>query len=379
MCHNAGHRYWIFTEVFTDEEITGVSEVGMNQEKTVVTAIESLGEYLVGKDPRSVEDHVDKLYRTGYWVGTIRCTAISAVEMCLWDIIGKWLGVPVYRLFGGPTRDRIAVYAHVCPEGTGERHEKLARGAKLMIDKGYRAVKMDPFGRDYRRGVSDPHFPSYIKETEHVPNIVIDLAVKDVGAVRDAIGPENDILVDFHGKLSPANAIRLGKALEQFRLVYVEDPVPPENVDALAMVSRALSTPVCAGERLVTIYGFRELLNKQAVATINPDITNAGGLSQCCKIAAMAQANYITVAPHNPNGPLATVASAHLAASIPNFLMLERRGMIEDVARAEEVSTEPLLMEHGKLVLPTAPGWGIDLNREALARHAIGDTQYQPI
>ena len=379
LCHNAGHRYWIFTEIFTDEGITGVSEVGMNQEKTVVAAIDSLVEYLAGKDPRRVEDHVDKLYRTGYWTGTIRCTAISAVEMCMWDILGKSLDVPVYRLFGGPVRETIAVYAHVCPEGEGGRHERLAQGAKLMIEKGYRAVKMDPFGRDYRRGVSDPHFPSYIRETEHVPNIVIDLAVADVGAVRDAIGPENDILVDFHGKLSPGNAIRLGKALEPFRLVYIEDPVPPENVDSLALVSRAVGVPVCAGERLVTVYGFRDLLNKQAVAVINPDITNAGGLSQCVKIAAMAQANYITVAPHNPNGPLATAASAHLAACIPNFLMLERRGMVEDVARAEEVSTRPLLMEAGQLVLPSGPGWGIDLNCEALARHGAGDTRYQPI
>ena len=379
LCHNAGHRYWIFTEVLTDEGITGVSEVGMNQERTVAKAIDSLAEYLVGRDPRRIEDHFEKLYRGGGWVGMIRNTAISAVEMAMWDIIGKWLGVPVYRLFGGPTRDRIPVYAHVVPEGEGERHERLANGAKLMVEKGYRAVKMDPFGRDYRRGVSDPRFPSYIKETEHVPNEVIDLAVKDVGAVRDSVGPDVDIMVDCHSKLSPANGIRLGRALEQFRLLYLEDPVPPENIEGLMKVASALSTPVCAGERLATVYGFRELLCRQAVAVINPDITNAGGISETRKIAAMAQAAYITVAPHNPNGPLATAASAHLAASIPNLLTLERRGQEEDVARAEEVASPPLRMAEGKLLLPEGPGWGLELNRQTLAKYAEVESHYEPL
>ncbi len=379
LCHNAGHRYWIFTQVFTDEGITGASEVGMNQERTVATAIDSLAEYLVGKDPRRIEDHFEKLYRFGYWVGLIRSTAISAVEMALWDILGKWLGVPVYRLFGGPTRDTIPVYAHVAPEGEGERHERLARGAKLMVDKGYRAVKMDPYGRDYRRGVSDPRFPSWIKETEHFPNEVIDLAVADVGAVRDAVGPKVDIMVDCHGKLSPANGIRLGKALEEFRLLYLEDPVPPENLEGLMLVSRALSTPVCAGERLATIYGFREMLCKQAVAVINPDVTNVGGIAEARKVAAMAQAAYITVAPHNPNGPLATAASVHLSASIPNLLMLERRGMEEDVARAEEVASPPLRMENGKLLLPEGPGWGVELNEDALRKYAGLEVHYDPL
>jgi galactonate dehydratase len=379
LCHNAGHRYWIFTKVFTDEGITGISEVGMNQEGTVAFAIQSLSEYLIGKDPRAVENHFEKLYRTGYWVGLIRCTAISAVEMAMWDIVGKWLGVPVYRLFGGPTRERIPVYAHVAPEGEGARHERLAQGAKLMVEHGYRAVKMDPFGRDYRLGVSDPHFPSYIKETEHIPNKVIDLACQDVGAVRDAIGPDVDLLVDCHGKLSPANGIRLGKALEQFRLVYFEDPVPPENVDGLILVSRALQTPVCAGERLATIYGFRDLLAKQGVAVINPDITNVGGMSEARKVAAMAQAAYISVAPHNPNGPLATAASAHLSASIPNLLMLERRGMIEDVYRADEVASPALEMQNGCLLLPKGPGWGLKFNEEALAKYADVATHYEPL
>jgi len=379
LCHNAGHRYWIFTKVFTDEGITGVSEVGMNQERTVAAAINSLSEYLVGKDPRRVEEHFEKLYRTGYWVGLIRTTAISAVEMCMWDIIGKWLGVPVYRLFGGPARDRIPVYAHVAPEGEGARHERLAQGALLMVQHGYKAVKMDPFGRDYRRGVSDPNFPSYTKETEHIPNKVIDLAVRDVGAVRQAVGNDIDILVDCHGKLSPANGIRLGKALEEFRLVYIEDPVPPENVDGLILVSRALQTPVCAGERLATIYGFRELLMKQGVAVINPDITNVGGMAECRKVAAMAQSAYISVAPHNPNGPLATAASVHLSATIPNLLMLERRGMVEDVARAEEVASPALQMEDGCLLLPTGPGWGLDLDAGILEKYAEVETHYDPI
>jgi galactonate dehydratase len=379
LCHNAGHRYWIFTELFTDEGLVGVSEVGMNQEATVVKAIESLGEYLLGKDPTRIEDHFEKLYRTGYWVGTIRCTAISAVEMAMWDILGKSAGLPVYRLLGGPTRDAIPVYAHVVPEGEGSRPQRLAQGARLMVEQGYRAVKMDPFGRDYRRGVSDPNFPPHTKETEHLPNRVIDLACRDVAAVREAVGPDVDIMVDFHGKLSPANAIRLGKALEVFRLLFIEDPIPPENVDGLMVVSRALSTPICAGERLVTIYGFRELLKQQAVAVINPDITNAGGLAETRKVAAMAQASYITVAPHNPNGPLATAASAHLAACIPNFLILERRGQAEDVGRAEEVSFPPLVMRDGKLSLPEGPGWGVELEREILKKYSHQEFHSEPL
>jgi galactonate dehydratase len=299
--------------------------------------------------------------------------------MAMWDILGKSVGVPVYRLLGGPTRDAIPVYAHVVPEGEGSRSQRLAQGARLMVETGYRAVKMDPFGRDYRRGVSDPHFPSHIKETEHLSNRVIDMARQDVGAVREAVGPDVDIMVDFHGKLSPANAIRLGKVLEEFRLLFIEDPIPPENVDGLVLVSRALSTPICAGERLVTIYGFRELLKQQAVAVINPDVTNAGGLAETRKVAAMAQASYITVAPHNPNGPLATAASAHLAACIPNFLILERRGQAEDVARAEEMSFPPLLMREGKLLLPEGPGWGIELDREILSKYSHSHFHSEPL
>jgi len=203
--------------------------------------------------------------------------------------------------------------------------------------------------------------------------------VEDVGAVRDAVGPAVDIMVDCHCKLSPANGIRLGKALEPFRLLFFEDPIPPEDVEGFVLVSRALATPVCTGERLITIYGFRDLIQKQAAAVINPDIANCGGISELRKIAAMAQSRYITVTPHNPNGPLATAASIHLSAIIPNFLILERRGHDEDVQRAEEVASPALEMKDGKVLLPQAPGWGLELNHEALARYKNVESHYEPL
>ena len=369
-----GFRNAIITEIETDAGIVGISETVMKRRsKTIVQYIQELGRYLIGKDPGRIEDHYEKLYRDSFWVGgPMHSTAISAVEIALWDIVGKELGVPIYRLFGGPTREQIQVYCH---SSCGANPDEGAENALKALENGFRVMKTtlpvfyglkgSPSGYSGTVGrIEATH-----KETEFLsPRILAEIR-RHFEVVRDAVGREMDISIDLHGRLSPANAVRLAESLADLNLLFIEEPVPPENVDAMAWVSRRSPVPIAAGERIATIYGARELLEKQAVAIFQPDVVNCGGLSQAKKMAAMAEAHYITVAPHNPNGPLATLASAHLAASIPNFYLLEMIGSPADLAVFNELIDPPLVVQDGFLELPQDPGLGVNLRRNNFDRY----------
>jgi len=359
---NAGHRNWVFTEIHTDEGVTGISEVTIRRKAlTLESSIKELARYLVGKDPTCIEDNWEKMYRDAFWVGgAMLSTAISAVEVAMWDILGKSVGLPIYKLLGGPTRDRIRVYAHV---GRPEENtpQAFAQAALRTVERGYTALKTGPFpGGGYG---------PYVKETEGLPSSLIHSSREYLGTVRDAVGWGIDLAIDCHGRLSPTNAIRLAQALADLDLLFLEEPVPPENVDALAWVAARSPVPIATGERLYTKYGVREVLEKRAAAILQPDVCNVGGIMEAKKVAAMAEAYYVSIAPHNPNGPVATAMAAHLAASIPNFLILETSGQPEELARQAEVVRKPLQLEDGHLRLPTGPGLGIELNKEAFARH----------
>jgi galactonate dehydratase len=366
-----GDRSWIITEVRTDEGIVGFSEVGKNRERAVVAMIDEYAPYLIGKDPTRIESLYEEIYRLNFWTGTTELTALSAVEMCLWDILGKSLNAPVYKLLGGPTRERVRLYAHVHP--VGERTPAgFAEGAKQRVGHGYTALKttVDHLGLARSRGEgNDPRLRHVFREGEALSNRIVDAAREFLGAIRDAVGPHVDLMVDCHGRFGPADAIKLGHALEDLRLLFFEEPCPPENVEAIALVSRALKTPVATGERLLGRHGFWEVLKQQAVAVVQPDITNAGGIAETKKIAAMAEVGYLSVAPHNPNGPLAIAQNAHLAASIPNFLILETIGSPDFLAACDETLTTPLVTRDGYLELPTGPGWGVEPDPAAVARH----------
>jgi galactonate dehydratase len=366
-----GDRSWVITELQTDEGITGWSEVGKNRERAVGAMIQEFELFLVGKDPTRIELLYEQLYRMNFWIGTTELTAISAVEMACWDILGKSLGAPVYKLLGGAYRDRIRLYAHVHPEG--ERTPAgFAAGARRRVEQGYGALKttVDHLGLARARGAGDdPRVRQVFREGEAVSNRIVDSAREFLGAIRDAVGPHVDLMVDCHGRFGPADAIRLGAALEDLGLLFFEEPCPPENVEAVIQVSRALKTPVATGERLLGRHGFWDLCDANGVAVVQPDITNCGGIAEIKKIAAMAEARYMTVAPHNPNGPLAIAQNAHVCAVIPNFLILETIGSPEFLRAAADAVVPPLVIEDGYLELPTGPGLGVEPSLDDLAAH----------
>jgi galactonate dehydratase len=367
-----GDRSWVLTEMQTDEGITGYSEVGKNRETAVVAMIQELEPFLIGKDPTRIEWLWEQIYRLNFWTGTTEMTALSAVEICMWDILGKSLNAPIYKLLGGPTRERVRLYAHVNPEDGQCTPEGFAAGARRRVAQGYTAVKttVDHLGLARSRGAGeDTQLRQVFREGEALSNRIVDAARAFLGAIRDAIGPHVDLIVDCHGRFGPADAIRLGSAVEDLGLLFFEEPCPPENVEALAQVSRALKTPVATGERLLGRYGFWDVCRQLAVAVVQPDVTNTGGIAETKKIAAMAEVASMNVAPHNPNGPLALAQSAHVAAAIPNFAILETLGSPEWHAACDETLRAPLVIRDGYLELPTGPGLGVEPDLDAVARH----------
>lgn len=367
-----GDRSWIITEMQTDEGITGFSEVGKNRERAVVTMIEEYTPFLIGKDPTRIEELWEKIYRLNFWTGTTEMTALSAVEMCMWDILGKSLGVPIHKLLGGPTRDRVRLYAHVYPVDGERTPAGFAAGAEARIVDGYTALKttVDHLGLVDSRGEGhDLWMRQVFREGESVSNRRIDATREVLGAIRDAVGPHVDLMVDCHGRFAPADAIKIGSALEDLGLLFFEDPCPPENIGALALVSRALKTPVAAGERWLGRHGFWEPCKQHAVAVLQPDITNTGGFAETKKIADMGAVEYINVAPHNPNGALAIAHNAHLAAVVPNYLILETIGSREHRTACDDTLKTPLVIKDGFLEVPMGPGVGVEPDLEAIARH----------
>ena len=360
-----GHRSWIITEMSTDEGITGWSEVGKSRERSVGALIGELEPFLLGKDPTRIEQLFEQLYRMNFWIGTTEMTAFSAVETCMWDILGKSLNAPVYRLLGGACRDRIRLYAHLHPVGDPATPAAWAAGARQRVAEGYTATKCSV---DFL-GLTRASPSRLFRDEPAVSNRLIEAAREFLGAVRDAVGPRVDLMVDCSGRFGPAEAIRLGSALEDVGLLFFEEPCPPEDVEATLQVGRAIKTPVATGERLLGRHGFWDLLAGKGVAVVQPDVTNAGGIAETKKIAAMAEARYASVAPHNPNGPLATAQNAHLCAAIPNFLILESVGSPEFVAACNETLTRPLVIRDGYLELPTGPGLGVEPDRDDLARN----------
>lgn len=383
-----GAKNCIFVLIETDTGITGLGETVLKRRsKMIEQGIHALGRFLIGKDPTCIEDLWEKMYRDSFWVGgPMATTPLSAVEIALWDILGQSLGVPIYKLMGGPTRDRVPVYCHCA---AGETPEEFAANAVACVQRGYHALKVTlPLFYGGQRNVKvagesgqSEQRPTFgysgtwgeidrsLKETELLPAATFRRIAAFFAAAREAVGPDVHLMVDCHGRLSPANAIRLCDALADYDLLFIEEPVPPENVEALKEVSRRSPVPIATGERWSTIYDARRFLGPQAVAVAQPDVVNCGGLMQAKKMAALAEAEYISLAPHNPNGPIATVANVHLAASIPNFLILETIGSDEDKALQAQVIDPPLRFEDGCLLLPTGPGLGAKLNEEVCKQY----------
>lgn len=346
---------WHFVRIETDEGIHGIGEASLEgREKTVDAAVHEFERYLMGQDPTRVSHLWQIMYRHGFWRGgVVLNSALSGIEQALWDIKGKALGVPVYELLGGRSRDRVRVYTHC----GGPTPEAAAERAVQLVEQGYSALKFGP----WPRGTTDER-------------VVVRWVEKYFGAIRNAVGPDVDLMVDNHGKSAPGPAIEIMRALEPFNLLFFEEPTPPDNILALQKVAEhKANVRLATGERLFTKWGFRELLEKQIVDVIQPDICHDGGILETRNIAAMAEAYYVKVAPHNPNGPVATAASVQLAAAIPNFLILE---LAQSEPYRTQVQKVGLKVEKGYINLPTGPGLGIELDEEVIAAHPYRASDY---
>jgi galactonate dehydratase len=376
---NLNFRNAVIVKVETDDGVTGLAETVMKRKtRTVEQSILDLKRYLVGKDPTEIEYHWERMYRDSFWVGgPLHCTAISVIDCALWDILGKVSGLPVYKLLGGPTRKQVPIYCHCA---AGNSPEAFASNVKVCQSRGYRALKttLPLFYGEGNQG-ADRHavngsgysgtqgmIAADWKETEYLDSSIFSRIREFFIAAREAGGPELGIAVDCHGRLNPKAALRLCHSLEDLNLLFVEEPIPPENVDELCLVQRETSIPIAAGERWATIYGVRPFIEKHAVDYLQCDLVNCGGITGLKKIAALAEAHYIGMAPHNPNGPLATVMNVHYAAAISNFFLLETIGSEAEDKLTAELLMNPMKPVGGKLSLPEGPGFGVTLRQDAL-------------
>ena len=337
VCH-ARMRNWIFVKVLTDQPgLWGWGEATLEwHTRSVVGAVEDLQTLLIGEDPRRIEHLWQMMYRQHFWHGNgiVRGTAISGIDIALWDILGKSLGVPVHQLWGGPVRDSIRLYCHLGGGKMEEFYETNVTDAKRFGDLALLAVE-DGFTAFKSMAV-----PSTMPIEGLAP---IRYAEQCVKAMRDAVGPNIDIMVDCHARPSPRMGIQFAKALEPYDLYFFEEPCWPEAVEDIALVQRSVKTPIATGERLVTQHAFRELLERRACSVIQPDITHCGGLSEARRIAAMAEAYRIALAPHNPQGPVSTAASLEFGFATPSYIICE--SVHNDVPWRSDVVSEGFTVE----------------------------------
>ena len=346
---NAGDKNWLFVKIITDEGIHGWGEGSLEgQEKTVEKAIQVFGERIINEDPRRIERLWQILYRHGFWRGGIILnSALSAIDIALWDILGKTLNCPIYQLFGGPTRTKIRAYTHV----------KDAKHAVKMKASGFTALKAGGW----------PGLNYHIWNANDLRNHIV--------SIKNELGPRIDLMFDNHGISRPSQAIRQMHAIDDLELLWFEEPTPPDNLDALAKLrEEKFKTDIATGERLFTRWGFKELIERQLADIIQPDVIHCGGLSEIRRIAAMAETYYIPLAPHNPKGPIATAASLQLCSSIPNFLILE---YLQSSPWYDRVQKEPLKVNSGYFELPSKPGLGVELDEAVILSRPYKSLSYK--
>jgi len=351
LCH-AYRTNWVFVKVTTDEGLVGFGEATLEyREQTVAAAVRELDRTLKGRDPFAIEAIWHDSYRDTYFRGgPVNMSALSGVEMALWDIKGKALGVPVYELLGGRVRDRVPCYANgwFSPARTPGEFAAKAREAVAL---GFTGLKWDPFGTSYRT----------------IGKAGLKQALACIEAVVGAVGDQVEILIEAHGRFDVATAVRIGRALEACDIGWFEEPVPPDNLEALAEVKRRVRVPVAAGERIYSRWDYQRFFTLGCADVAQPDPSHVGGIGETRKIAAQAEALHMALCPHNPSGPVANAAALQLAACTPNFQWLET--MAVDVPWRREVCDEETVMNAGCMMIPGRPGLGIELNEQAMAGH----------
>ena len=337
---------WLVVTVHTDSGLSGVGEATFwAHPSATANVVEKFSGYLVGQDPLRRDFHWQYLYRSASFRGASICAALSAIDVALWDIAGKHFDAPVYTLLGGRHRDRIRMCALCAADTVDAAVESTTKAAR----EGHTAVKITPFPRGFA-------------QLSHAR--LIHEAVARVGAVREAVGPDVDIGLEIHRNLTPAQAVALAKKLEPFDILYYEDPVQPDSIESMAEVASKVTVPVATGERHLTIYEFKEFLQKRAAHDLKLDVGLQGGFTQCKKAAGMAEAYHATVSPHNARGQVLLAAHVQLCAAIPNFLVLEYR-----VDPRDDMVTKPLRVENGYMKLPDTPGIGVEFDEAAAARY----------
>lgn len=342
---------YLFVQVETDSGLVGVGESGAwGYLEASAEAVETFKRHLIGQNPLRIEHHWQYLYRRSQFRGAAIMGALSAIDIALWDVAGKHFGVPCYQLLGGAVREKVRVYRHV----TGATKERLIQGCLDAKAHGYTAVgHLTPFLDDSRH---TPYFKPHVEKMRD--------AIQTVERYREAVGNAVDLCIELHRRLTPAEAVTLIDGIAETHPYFVEDPVRPDNLDAMAYVASKSRVPIATGERLHTIQEFAMLLERRAAQYIRPDVCLVGGLTHAKKIAALAEAHYVDVAPHNPLSPVSTAACVQLAACIPNFAVQEYP-QEEELPPTRDLVVQPLAYEDGFLLVPDTPGIGVTLAEDA--------------
>ena len=347
---------WVLIKVKTDEGITGIGEAYHGAGVHQIAVDERLTRPLIGQDPRNVDklfrDMMSSMSASGFYQGAVM-SAISGIESALWDITGQAAGVPIWQLLGGKFRDKIRIY-NDCHAGDTETPEAYAAKAREVEARGFTAIKFDidplPSRRDrYNRCISNDDIAHYVEV---------------VTAVRESLDSNTDLAIDAHWFYAPVDILKIAHAFEDLNLLWLEDPIPPENIAAMEGVTKSTRTPICTGENFYTRFGFRDLIETQAADIISPDMAKAGGLLEGRRIADLADMYYIPIAPHNIGSPVQTVANCHVMAAVPNFLVLEFHHL--DDSFWEGIINEGPLIQEGHIDVPNLPGLGVTLNEDLL-------------
>ena len=338
--------YYLFVRVYTDAGLVGNGEAGAwPHHAATAAAVGELADYFVGKDPLRIEHHYQAVSRQTHFQGAALAAALSAVDVALWDILGKSVGLPVWQLLGGKCRDKVKVFTNVVGASVAER----VAGAQAAVAAGYVSLRMTPFA------------PGFEGKT---PTRVVGEAVEMVAAVREAVGYGIDLGLEIHRNLRPEEAITLARELEPFRIHYYEDALPPESVEALQYIARHVNLPMASGERFYSIQQFKDLVDRQIVSLIRPDVSLAGGFTQVKKIAGLAEAAFVGVFPHLMGSWVNNTVFTHLAAAIPNYVLMESN----EADGYDGLVDEPLRVVDGYRPLPERPGIGIEINEAALGK-----------
>ncbi len=343
---------WNFVKVETDEGLYGWGEASLGtNEQSLEGMVHDLKRLIIGRNPLEIERMWFEVYRDIYWKGgPVLMSAISAIEMAMWDIAGKFYNCPVYTFFGGKMRDEVRMYANAWFVGA-RTPEEFAKKAKHTAELGITAMKWDPFGSSHMT----------------ISNEQMEKTVNIVGAVREAVGDKVDLLIECHGRFNPTTALQISRELEQFKPMVLEEPCVPDNDDSTAYVRSRSNIPIAGGERIYGKYAFQQYFDKGCVDLVQPDVFHTGGLSEGKKIAAMAEARHIPISFHNPSGPVSNAAILQLAATVPNFVIHEI--MLTDGSFRKEVTNEEVIYENGMIKIPNKPGLGIDVNEDVVLSH----------